>query len=335
MSAGPRPGSVSVLFPQQPVDGRSILPFGRLVRDSCAVRLWMGQSLRVESHPVLAYLAGAGCEISVGIGVGLMVLRHPLDAALQARSLAALTGQPVTVGYGAADARFVSGLRGSPYDRPAKAVEEYLTIMQALLRGERVTHHGSLYQMDQALPPLEHPPVEVGAGVLREAMARAAGRAADVAITWLTPASYVRDTLVPALAEGAGGRRKPPRVASVVHVAIDRPGRSPMLLAQSGAGSHLRAAHYTDMLRRAGLDVHSADPVAGARELVEEGVFVYGKASEVAAAIREQHAMGVDEVVLNPTAVSNLFGTDEAFRDLEEILAEIDSGGGHGARQAL
>jgi alkanesulfonate monooxygenase SsuD/methylene tetrahydromethanopterin reductase-like flavin-dependent oxidoreductase (luciferase family) len=234
-----------------------------------------------------------------------------------------LTGHPVTVGYGAADATFVKGLRGTPYDKPAKAVEEYITIMRALLHGERVTHRGALFDMDQALPPLNHPKVEVGAGVLREAMARAAGRSADLAITWLTPAAYIRDTIVPALAEGARGRPDPPRVAAVVHVAVDRPGRSPMLLAQHGTYNHLRTGHYTDMLRKAGLDVDPSDPVAGARELVDEGVFVYGKPGDIAAAVRAHFAAGVDEVVLNPTSVANLFGTAEALRDLEQILAEF------------
>ncbi|MBB6551248.1 hypothetical protein HD593_006043 [Nonomuraea rubra] len=35
--------------------------------------------------------------------------------------------------------------------------------------------------------------------MLRPGMARAAGTRADAAITWLTPPSYVRDVLAPAL----------------------------------------------------------------------------------------------------------------------------------------
>jgi alkanesulfonate monooxygenase SsuD/methylene tetrahydromethanopterin reductase-like flavin-dependent oxidoreductase (luciferase family) len=315
--------AVSVLLPQQPTDSTLLVAFGQLIEESSASRLWLGQSLRVESHPALAYLAGTGCRIPVGIGVGLMVLRHPVDAAMQARSLAALMGQPVTIGYGAADPAFVRKVRGAPYGKPAAAVQEYLTVMRALLRGSHVRHSGSLFEVDHQLPPLEHPPVEVAAGVLREAMARAAGRCADAAITWLTPASYVRDVIAPSLASGAAGLQHPPRIVAIVHTAVDRPNRNPMLLAQHGAMDHLRAAHYTDMLRRAGLDVDPADPVSGARVIVEEGIFVYGKPGDVAAEIKRYHDSGVDEVVLNPLAVSNLHGPDAALRDIEQILAEV------------
>ncbi len=323
MTSGPGRPLISVLFPDQPTSGGDIVAFGKIVRDSGATRLWLGQALRIESHPALAYLAGAGCRIPVGIGVSLMVLRHPYDAAVQARSLAALMEHPVTVGYGAADPRFVRSLIGAPYARPASAVEEYVTIMRALLRGEHVTRRGGLFEVDQELPPLTHPPVEVGAGVLRPTMARAAGRSADAAMTWLCPPNYLSRTILPALRAGAQDRNAVPRVVAVVPVAVDRPGRSAFLLAQHGAFNHLRTAHYTDMLRRAGLDLDASDPVSGARELVEEGVYVYGKPGDIADGVRRYHEAGVGEVVLNLVAVANLHGQAEAIRDLSQILAEL------------
>lgn len=315
--------NVSVLFPQQPVDVREMVPFARLVKESTARRLWMGQSLCVESHPAFAYLAGAGYDIPVGIGVALIALRHPFDAALQARALAALTGQPAVIGYGAAEPNFVTSLHGAPYSKPAPTVEEYITIVRSLLAGDKVRHSGRVYNVNQTLPPMEHPPVEVGAGVLRPAMARAAGRSADAAITWLTPPSYLDNTIRPALAEGAKERERGPRLIAVVHVAVDRPGRSAMLLAQHGAINHLRAPHYTDMLRKAGLDVDASDPIAGARELVDEGVYVYGKPGDVVAEVGRYVDAGVDEVVLNPTAVANVHGIDAALDDVHDILTEV------------
>ena len=316
---------VSFVFPQQPSDPRAILPYGELVRDSAFYALWVGQSLRIESHPALAYLAGAGCHVPVGISVGLTALRHPLDAAVQARSLAALADRPGAVGYGAADADFVTGMTGRPYAKPAAAVEEYVTVMRALLSGERVRHKGALFELDMTLPPLEHAPLEIGAGVLRPGMARAAGRAAESAMTWLTPPEYLSGTVIPNLEAGAAqaGRAKAPRVVAMVPVGFSGPGRNPMLLAQNTVINHMRKVHYTDMLRRAGLDVDRSDPVAGARELVEEGVFVYGKPGDVAAEIRRYHDVGVDEVVLNVTGISNLYGDAALIEDLRAMAEEL------------
>jgi hypothetical protein len=183
-------------------------------------------------------------------------------------------------------------------------------------------HRGLQFDVDHVLAPLTHPPVEIGAGVLRPAMARAAGRSADAAITWLTPRSYLADTIVPALCR-ADRPDGPPRLIAMVQAGIDRPGRNPNLLAQNGSGSHLRAVHYTDMLRRAGLDVHRSEPASGARELVEAGVYVFGKAGDIAAELQRYHDIGVSEIVLNLTGVTLLYGMDAALADMAEIVAEF------------
>jgi alkanesulfonate monooxygenase SsuD/methylene tetrahydromethanopterin reductase-like flavin-dependent oxidoreductase (luciferase family) len=322
---------LSVLFPHMVREPGELLQVAGLVRDSGADRLWMGQSLTVETHQALAYLAGAGHRIPVGLSVALMALRHPYDAAAQARSLAVLTGHPPVVAYGAGEPEFATALNGAPYTRPASAVAEYIRVMGRLLEEDRVDHRGALFHVGRmglprlaACGPVPSPVAEIGAGVLRPGMARAAGASADVAVTWLTPPRYVRDTLLPALSAGAASAGRPrPRVATVVHAALDRDGRSALLLAQLGAGGHLRVHHYSDMLRRAGLDVHPSDPVGSARELVEEGVFLYGKPGDVAARIRAHYEAGIDEVVLNPFAVAHVHGMDAALSDVREILAEF------------
>jgi alkanesulfonate monooxygenase SsuD/methylene tetrahydromethanopterin reductase-like flavin-dependent oxidoreductase (luciferase family) len=317
---------VSIVFPHHVQDLAETTAFAALVRDGAADRLWLGQSLAVESHHALAALAGAGYRIPVGLSVALMALRHPFDAAAQARSLATLTGHAPVIGYGAAEPAFVAGLYGAPYARPASAVEEYVGVIRALLSGGPVDHRGPLFRVDRlALPGMEDVPrAEIGAGVLRPGMARAAGRAADAAISWMTPPGYVRDVLIPALQAGADTAGRPrPRVVTIVHAAVARPGRSPLVLAQRGARNHLRIHHYADMLRRAGLDVDTSDPVSAARELVEEGVFLYGKPGDLAAQIRHCFAAGIDEVVLNPVAVCQVHGFEAAVADLRDILAEF------------
>ncbi|WP_405937073.1 LLM class flavin-dependent oxidoreductase [Streptomyces sp. NBC_00726] len=316
---------VSVLFHRQPTDPRELVPFAELVREGAAERLWFGQSLQVEGHHAAAWLAGAGLHVPIGIGVALTALRHPVDAALQARSVARLMERAPVIGYGAAHPGFVTSVLGAPYARPAALVAEYAGIVRRLVRGEHVEHDGPHFRLRHGLPKLDAPVPEIGAGVLRPGMGRAAGGVVDTAISWLAPAGYLADVVRPALAEGAraAGRAEPPRVVAVVHTAVARPGRNPLLLAQAGAGAHLTAPHYCDMLRRAGLDVHHSDPASGARELVDEGVFVYGKPGDIAAALHRYHAAGVDEVVLNTLSVDICHGREDALTDLREICAAM------------
>ncbi|GAA2821077.1 hypothetical protein [Nonomuraea rubra] len=122
-------------------------------------------------------------------------------------------------------------------------------------------------------------------------------------------------------APGAG-----PRIVTVVHAAVTRPGRDPAHLAHLAAGAHLQAAHYTGMLRTAGIDVDPSDPRGGARALVSSGLFVTGSPDEIAGRLAAYHAAGVDEVVVNTAGVWLAEGPRAAVRDAEEILTCLGRG---------
>lgn len=317
--------NTSIMYPIQPTNPGQILPFARLLQRRGAGRLWLGQSLRLDTHQLFATLAGMGYRIPMGSGVTLAPLRHPYDAAVQARSVAALTGAPYVAGIGPAAPEFQDSLLPERYAKPLTAMREYMTSMRELLDGKPARRDGDYHSIDAQLIALDAPPVELGLGVLRPRMATMAGAVADVAVTWMTPADYIADTLVPALAEGAAQvDRTPPRVATVVHVAVARPGRDIRLAARRGAGAHLSAAHYTDMLRRAGVPAYAHDPDAGADALVEAGVFVAGTPDEIAAELNRYRESGVDEVVLNPAGVMHIEGLGAVMTDLQDIYAALD-----------
>lgn len=324
-------GSPAVIYPKAALAPESADAFAELVRDEGARRFWMGQSLGIDPHHVFTRLSAAGRAVACGTSVTLTSLRHPYEAAIQARSVAATTGHPFVGGFGPGSPRFVSALRGARFESPLTAMREYLDIVGRLLRGEQVRTEGRYYALSAGLLPMETPGIEVGAGVLREGMARVAGETADVAITWMTPRSYVAERLVPALEEGRerAGRENGPRVATVVHVAVDRPHRDPYQLAQAGAGAHLSMGHYTDMLARAGVPADPTDPVAGARALVDHGVFVTGSPAEIAVELQRYRESGVDEVVLNCASVAFTEGEEAALTDLREILRAM--GGNRGS----
>ncbi|MFJ3962360.1 F420-dependent peptide dehydroalanine reductase LxmJ [Streptomyces sp. NPDC090036] len=322
--ADPAPHTPAVLYPLQPDHPELVAPFASLVQRSGARRLWMCQSFKAETHQVLAHLAGMGHTVPVGTSVTLLPLRHPYEAALQARSLALITGQPVVAGFGIGNPDFVSGLTGSPYASPRTAVRDYLSSVRSLLDGGTVRHEGPYHQLHGGLLPLDHARVEVGAGVLRPGMARTAGEVADVAITWMTPPSYIAGTLRPALHEGAQGRSVLPRIATAVHVAVVRPGRDPRRLALAAAGQHLKAPHYADMLSRAGVALDPHDPVTTADALLAQQVVVTGTPEEIAEALDDYRRAGVDEVMLNPSGVLLTEGVHAAVADMEEILAACD-----------
>jgi alkanesulfonate monooxygenase SsuD/methylene tetrahydromethanopterin reductase-like flavin-dependent oxidoreductase (luciferase family) len=316
-----RRDGLGLILPAGVESAEQTLAFGRCADRLGLGRLWLGQHLTLDPHQVHVHLAASGVRTPRGTSVTLTPLRHPLEAALQARGVAALTGRPFVAGFGAGAPDFVVAMLGRPHSSPLTAMRQYLGAVRNLLDGDNVYWGAGTV----ALPELEHPPVEVGAGVLRPAMARVAGEVADCAITWMTPPDYLRDSIVPALQEGTAkaGRPRRPRVVTVVHVAVEREGRDPHALAFLAARLHLSQPHYAAMLRSAGLPVDPADPVSGARALVNFDVFVSGTPVDIARELERYHEAGVDEVVLNPCGVLLAEGTGAALRDVEEIAAAV------------
>lgn len=306
---------IAVYYPLQPHSPSQLAPFGRLVAQGYADRLWLGESLALGTHQVLAYLAGQGIAPALGMGVSLMPLYTPYQAAVAARSLAALSGKPLVTVFGTSKPSYVAALRGAPYASPLTAAREYVSTVRRLLDGRSADEpsepgDGDYVRTRAQLPPWPTAPrVDVGLGVLRPRMARVAADAADVALTWMTPLPYLRRTLMPVLT-GL-------RVVSVVHVLVVRPGRDVDEAVWRATRGHTGEGHYRAMLSAAGLGPVADEP-GSARALVEHGVVLAGSPQTVTEEIERYWAAGVDEVVLNPTVLETE-GPEAALRDLLEI----------------
>ncbi|MDE3723105.1 LLM class flavin-dependent oxidoreductase [Nocardiopsis sp. N85] len=315
----------SVLAPVAPLRPEQLLPYAALVQWTSAARLWQGQTTAVDPHQMFAAVSAAGFRVPSATGVTLMPLRHPMEAALQARTLAAITGHPFVAGFGPAAAIFQDGLMPRAYRSPIKAAREYVTIVRGLLDGGSVDVDGEYFQCSGGLPSLPSPPVEVGLGVLRPGMARLAGEVADTVITWLTTSDYVRDTIVPAVREGAERAGRPmPRIVCMTPVALAGEDRDPVRLALASNLAHMSLPHYVDMLGRSGIHVDVRRPEEAAKALIKGRAFLYGTGDEVSRDLDAYHEAGADEVVLNVSGVCQLHGAATALRELEAILKGVE-----------
>jgi alkanesulfonate monooxygenase SsuD/methylene tetrahydromethanopterin reductase-like flavin-dependent oxidoreductase (luciferase family) len=316
----------SVLMPLIPRRPEQILPFAALVEWTAAHRLWQGQAIQLEPFQGFASVAGAGFRVPTGLGVTLMALRHPYEAINAARTLAMVTGESVVAGFGPGALSFQVGLLGAPYRSQLGAVREYLTIARGLLNGGFVDFTGEYFSCRAQLPPTMTPPVELGLGVLRPGMAQLAGEIADSAITWLTPAVYLEETVRPALRRGADRAERPvPKLSAIVPVALERPDRDVSDFVLASNSMHMQAPHYLDMLKKAGIDIVGMEREAAGREMAERGAFVYGDLNSIFEQFDEYRKVGVDEIILNLTGVCNLYGVKAALNDLKTILAEVSA----------
>jgi len=100
-------------------------------------------------------------------------------------------------------------------------VREYLTIVQALLKGGRVSHNGEFFKVNAqvSIPGTTPPPVLIAA--LAPVMLKIAGTLSDGTITWMTGPKTLETHICPRLNKAAeeAGRPKP-RVVVALPVAV-------------------------------------------------------------------------------------------------------------------
>nr|WP_275578347.1 LLM class flavin-dependent oxidoreductase [Yimella sp. NH-Cas1] len=312
------------MIPFVPRRPAQALPFAGLAQWTGTDRVWQGQGLLTEGHSMFSHFAGAGFGLDTGFGVSLMPFQHPYEAALRARSLALTTGRSVVAGFGPGGRQLQEALLGSAYRSPLTAAREYLSIVRDLLAGRIAELDGDYFTVRAQLEPVPTPAIETGLGVLRPKMARVAGEVADCAITWLTPAQYLTDTIVPALHDGAraAGRDAAPRLVSIVPVALQMPKRDPRAVALASNRAHLSLPHYQDMLRGAGLHI-SGDPEKDVDQLIEHGAFVHGDLDTITDRILQLHKAGVDEIVLNLSGVNGTEGPQASARELATLIGHL------------
>ena len=148
-----------------------------------------------------------------GIELGTAVVptypRHPAVLAQQALTAALALGGRLALGIGLSHQIVIEDMYGYSFDKPARHMREYLSVLLPLLDGEPAAFDGR----DGAAPTSACPcrgPIGPGAGAARRAGARRccrlAGQRADGTVLWMTGPATVRDYIVPAITAAAAER---------------------------------------------------------------------------------------------------------------------------------
>jgi F420-dependent oxidoreductase-like protein len=185
--------------------------------------VWSSQIFGMDALVALAVVGREVPDIELGTAVIPTYPRHPQALAMQALTVQAAIGDRLALGIGLSHQIVIEGMYGMSFDKPARHMREYLSILMPLLNGENVSFSGDTLTW-RGMGPIEiagAKPPRVLLAALAPRMLELAGGVADGTVTWMTGPATVADHIVPSITKAAEQAGRPaPRVGVGLPVAV-------------------------------------------------------------------------------------------------------------------
>ena len=179
---------------------------------------------------------------------------------------------------------------GYSFDRPARHMREYLSVLLPLLDGRAVSVDGSTLSAHLALSVPRAGRVPVLLAALAPRMLALAGQQTDGTVLWMTGPATVRDYVLPAITAAASAAGRPsPRIVCSLPVAVTGDPAAARASADKELALYRQLPSYRAMLDREG--------AAGPGD-----VAIVGDEDAVAAQIAELADAGVTDFTAAPFA---------------------------------
>jgi 5,10-methylenetetrahydromethanopterin reductase len=184
--------------------------------------VWLPQGFAFDAIDTLSLAGHMTSKLVLGTAVTPTYPRHPTALAAQALTAASITGGRFVLGIGLSHQLVIEGMLGMSFEKPARHMREYLSILMPGLHGERVNFEGETLtarNFQVSLPGVEPPKVLVAA--LGPVMLKLAGRMADGTITWMVGPRTMEQHIAPTLVRAAAEAQRPaPMIAAGFPIAL-------------------------------------------------------------------------------------------------------------------
>jgi len=108
---------------------------------------WAAEAWGVDAITPLAWLGATTTTLKLGTAIMQLPGRSPANAAMTAATLDMLSGGRFLMGLGTSGPQVVEGWHGQAWGKPLGKTREYVEIVRAILRRERLEHHGEHYDI--------------------------------------------------------------------------------------------------------------------------------------------------------------------------------------------
>lgn len=161
-------------------------------------------------------------RVELGTAVVPLQPRHPVALGQQALSVQAVCGGRFTLGVGPSHHWIVDDMLGLPYEQPARVVEDYLDVFDAMFAGPSpVDVENSRFRIHNPLDVTDITPTPVLLAALGPVMLRIAGARTDGTILWMADERAIAEHVVPRITEAAAEAGRPaPRVVAGIPVGL-------------------------------------------------------------------------------------------------------------------
>lgn len=242
--------------------------------------LWMANIFGLDAISTLGIIGHVTSRIALGTAVTPTYPRHPTAIAQQALTTGAAAGGRFSLGIGLSHQIVIENMLGMSYDKPARHMREYLSVLAPLLRGETTSFAGDQYTVNSV--GLNFPgrqPVPLLVAALGPVMLKLAGTMADGTITWMTGPKTLASHIIPGINEAA---------------------------------NEVGKANATIV---AGFPIVATDDIDGARKQIGESLQMYGMLPSYRAMLDREGIAGPAELAL----VGNEAYLRDRLKELEQI----------------
>ncbi|MCM6773728.1 LLM class F420-dependent oxidoreductase [Nocardia sp. CDC159] len=269
---------------------------------------WLSHIFGIDALTALAVAGSQVPGIELGTGVVPTYPRHPGALAQQARTTALAVGPDrLSLGIGLSHRIVIENMYGYDFDKPARHMKEYLSVLLPLLAGEPVSYAGETIRANLALEVPNEDRVPVLLAAMGPQMLKLAGRRTDGTVLWMTGPATIRTHIAPIVTEAAAAAGRPaPRVVCALPVCVTDDADAARNKAATVFEAYGTLPSYRAMMDREG--------VAGPGDLA-----IVGTEDQVAARIHEIIASGATEFV------GALFTGGESAARTRKLLAGLAS----------
>ncbi len=206
----------------------------------------------------LAALGQTTSRIRLGTGVYPAFIQTPVSLAQQAATLDEIVDGRLVLGLGTSHRPVIEGWHGLEFpEEPLTAMREIVAALRSLFGEGSLQADGDHVTADFRFQGLEpRPDIPIHLAALSPGMLRLAGEIADGVILWMTDPGYVRETVVPSVAEGAERAGRDPSeievIAAVPSALVEDDAAPVRSRFRRSIAPYLSLPFYRRMLDRAG-----------------------------------------------------------------------------------